>query len=101
MTTSPVDTSVSAATRAYGSCARIRASTASEILSATLSGWPSETDSDVNRNSPIASPCVDYSKMSGNAWRLRALHGVQRRKDLNSTKSQGTCVGDAAAPVEN
>src|ERR1700694_1268599 len=25
----------------------------------------------------------------------------QRRKDLNSTKSQGTGVGDAAGPVEN
>src|SRR6266404_909062 len=100
MTTRPVETSVSAATRPCGSCARIASRTASEIWSATLSGWPSETDSDVNRNSPIASPCVDYSKMSGNAWRLRALHG-QRRKDLNSTKSPGTGAGDAAGPVEN
>src|ERR1700686_46493 len=53
MTTSPVDTSVSAATRAYGSCFRIASSTASEIWSATLSGWPSDTDSEENKNSLI------------------------------------------------
>ena len=45
----PVLTSVSHATRARLSCASIASSTASEIWSATLSGWPSETDSDVNR----------------------------------------------------
>src|SRR5476651_1204282 len=42
-------TSVSAATREVLSCARIASRTASEIWSATLSGWPSETDSEVNR----------------------------------------------------
>ncbi len=63
MTTRPVDTSVSAATRPVGSCSRIASSTASEIWSATLSGWPSDTDSDVNRkfthcrSSPIATAC--------------------------------------------
>src|SRR5208283_4246698 len=41
-------TSVSAATRDFLSCFRIASSTASEIWSATLSGWPSETDSEVN-----------------------------------------------------
>src|SRR3954468_4342417 len=46
-------TSVSAATRERGSWARIASSTASEIWSATLSGWPSDTDSDVKRNSLI------------------------------------------------
>ena len=35
--------------RARVACARIASSTASEIWSATLSGWPSETDSEVNR----------------------------------------------------
>src|ERR687888_2668560 len=50
-TTSPVLTSVSHATRPYGS-SRITASrTPSEIWSAILSGWPSVTDSDVNRYS--------------------------------------------------
>src|SRR5688572_24191463 len=47
-------TSVSAATRERGSWARIASSTASEIWSATLSGWPSETDSEVKRKSLIA-----------------------------------------------
>src|SRR5216684_8522146 len=46
-------TSVSAATREVLSCFRIASSTASEIWSATLSGWPSDTDSEVNKNSLI------------------------------------------------
>src|SRR5437773_12223215 len=45
----PVVTSVSQATRAVGSSARIASSTASEMASATLSGCPSVTDSDVKR----------------------------------------------------
>src|ERR687883_1888009 len=50
-TTRPVLTSVSQATRPVGS-SRITASrTPSEIWSAILSGWPSVTDSEVNRNS--------------------------------------------------
>src|SRR3954468_18950318 len=49
-------TSVSAATRERGSWARIASSTASEIWSATLSGCPSDTDSEVNRNS-LMRPC--------------------------------------------
>ena len=40
---------VSQATRASGSLDKNRSTIASEIWSATLSGWPSETDSDVNR----------------------------------------------------
>jgi hypothetical protein len=46
---SPVVTSVSQATRAEGSSARMASSTASEIWSATLSGCPSVTDSEVKR----------------------------------------------------
>src|SRR5450432_3982895 len=46
--TTPVLTSVSHATRPLGSAARMASRTASEIWSATLSGWPSETDSEVN-----------------------------------------------------
>src|SRR4051795_2050357 len=45
----PVVTSVSQATRLAGSCLRIASRIASEIWSATLSGWPIETDSLVNR----------------------------------------------------
>jgi hypothetical protein len=44
-----VVTIVSQATRATGSRDRNRSTTASEIWSATLSGWPSDTDSEVNR----------------------------------------------------
>src|SRR5918992_2064646 len=48
--TTPVVTSVSQATRPrMGSSARIASRTASEIWSASLSGCPSVTDSDVNR----------------------------------------------------
>src|SRR5436190_1410250 len=50
-TTSPVVISVSQATRPVGSSASTASSTESEIWSATLSGCPSVTDSDVKRNS--------------------------------------------------
>src|SRR3954449_10575652 len=43
----PVVTRVSQATRPAGSRDRMASSTASEIWSATLSGWPSVTDSEV------------------------------------------------------
>src|SRR2546430_6261038 len=48
-TAKPVVTSVSHATRPSGSCLITSSSTASEIWSAILSGWPSVTDSDVNK----------------------------------------------------
>ena len=47
---SPVVTSVSQPTRPMGSWVSTVSSTASEIWSAILSGWPSVTDSEVNRN---------------------------------------------------
>src|ERR687893_759178 len=50
-TTRPVFTSVSHATRPVGSSLITASSTPSEIWSAILSGWPSVTDSDVNRYS--------------------------------------------------
>src|SRR5918998_4186506 len=50
-TTRPVFTRVSQATRPVGSSRMTASRTPSEIWSATLSGWPSVTDSDVNRNS--------------------------------------------------
>ena len=46
----PVVSRVSQATREYGSPARAASTTASEIWSAILSGWPSVTDSEVKRN---------------------------------------------------
>src|SRR5580700_1206533 len=48
---SPVLASVSSATRELGSSVRSASRTASEIWSHILSGWPSETDSEVNRKS--------------------------------------------------
>src|SRR5437667_11454443 len=48
-TTRSVVTSVSQATRLVGSAARPKSRTASLIWSATLSGWPMETDSLVNK----------------------------------------------------
>ena len=47
----PVVTNVSQATRPVGSSRHDRVEHESEIWSAILSGWPSVTDSDVNRNS--------------------------------------------------
>src|SRR5580693_7585041 len=49
ITTSPVQVSVSQATRLNGSSARQASRIASEIWSAILSGWPSVTDSLVNK----------------------------------------------------
>src|SRR4051812_47894854 len=51
MTMRLVATSVSQATRLEASPERCASSTASEIWSQTLSGWPSETDSEVKMNS--------------------------------------------------
>src|SRR5918997_157941 len=51
ITTRPVFTSVSQATRPPGSLAITASRTPSEIWSAILSGWPSVTDSEVKRNS--------------------------------------------------
>src|ERR671937_840915 len=50
-TTRPVLTSVSHATRPPGSSRSTASRTPSEIWSAILSGWPSVTDSEVNRYS--------------------------------------------------
>jgi len=47
----PVVTSVSQATRPFGSSRRTASRIVSDSWSATLSGWPSVTDSEVNRYS--------------------------------------------------
>ncbi len=51
--TRPVVTIVSQATLPRGSFRRISSRTASDIWSATLSGWPPVTDSEVNRKSSM------------------------------------------------
>src|SRR5471032_3122972 len=75
MTTRPVLQSVSAATREFGSCAKMASSTESEIWSDTLSGWPSETDSEVNRNSLFISgnPTVALAAILAKTARLPVL----------------------------
>src|SRR4249919_3676625 len=57
-TTRPVLTRHSQATRPVGSSFITASRTPSEIWSQTLSGWPSVTDSEVNRNSLSESPCI-------------------------------------------
>src|SRR5437763_16478205 len=61
-TTRPVVISVSQATRPSGSSVRTASSTESEIWSATLSGCPSVTDSEVNENerAPISETLASF-----------------------------------------
>jgi hypothetical protein len=65
----PVVTRTSQATRPVGSSLRTASSTASEIWSAILSGWPSVTDSEVKicRFSAIQLPlpCLDMCDAAG------------------------------------
>src|SRR5437868_4128593 len=67
---------VSHATRETGSSASMASSTASEIWSATLSGWPGNTDSDVNSVLDIC----------GDSYRLR--YGRQRFMHLLTPKEK-------------
>src|SRR3712207_6520350 len=61
-TARPVVTSVSQATRPAGSSARTASRTASETWSATLSGCPSVTDSDVKRKLRAATGAEGYRR---------------------------------------
>src|SRR5260221_2831476 len=87
-------TSVSAATREVLSCFRIASSTASEIWSATLSGWPSDTDSEVKRKSLIADGLLEKAARIPNLHCiptivLRLLSGLP----LKSLHWLGTVLG--------
>src|SRR5437899_2956890 len=75
--TSPVVTSVSQATRPCGSSAMIASRTASEIWSASLSGCPSVTDSEVKR----------YRR----AIRRILAAGRRRRQELPDAVEDGAC----------
>src|SRR6266700_118723 len=55
--TRPVAVNVSQATRLAGSSVRQASRIASEIWSAILSGWPSVTDSEVNRQRVLDGKC--------------------------------------------
>src|SRR5450759_63318 len=70
----PVLTIVSQATRARLSCARIASRTASEIWSAPLSGWPSETDAEVKRELLSAANILLYGWRD--VSRARIIHGA-------------------------
>src|SRR6476661_2343786 len=71
-TTSPVLTSVSHATRPVGSSRMTASRTPSEIWSATLSGCPSVTDSDVKRYS-FSAKLVMRGRLAGVAAARLAL----------------------------
>src|SRR5919107_2893988 len=71
-TTRPVLTSVSQATRPYGSSRSTASRTPSEIWSATLSGCPSVTDSDVKRYSLSAYWLIGPRRLAA-GWSPAAL----------------------------
>src|SRR5277367_336998 len=83
MTTRPVAVRVSAATRLNGSCARHASRMASEIWSAILSGCPSVTDSDVNKNLSRADK-VESSVVDEIA-RRKGLRSVAKSSGLNGS----------------
>src|SRR4029077_1105469 len=100
MTTRPVAVRVSEGTRLKGSSARQASRTASEIWSAILSGWPSVTDSEVNKirffAAKCVSPCGVYqvfsrTKTGFGLW-LRAglneLHALASREPIDSKSSK-------------
>ncbi|CFP60437.1 Uncharacterised protein [Bordetella pertussis] len=88
-----------------GSCVKMASRIASEIWSATLSGCPSETDSEVNRKSLLA---TDTSSRTGlkPAHRLRgalhpgiAMYGRSGRDALaDFARTWRTCATPAVAP---
>src|SRR5260370_38143906 len=81
MTATPVVTSVSQATRPFGSCFMASSRTASEIWSAILSGWSSVTDSDVNRKLRKASLKLILLQICG-GQRLQTPLSIQRSAKL-------------------
>src|SRR5579871_4889489 len=109
MTTSPVLTSVSHATRPYGSSFSTASSTPSEIWSAILSGCPSVTDSEVNRNSLSEGSVMAGSDQLQCSWRAAiscaaAAPGFERRRSLRGAGATALAtlheVDDQRDPVE-
>src|SRR4051812_36981948 len=101
MTATPVVTIVSQATRDDGSSVSMASSTASEIWSATLSGWPGKTDSEVNKRldmkiAPFRATGTGSRRADGGQWRsVSARHFRQRRKRNHPREpppsAQATC----------
>src|SRR3954469_21792877 len=80
--TRPVVVAVSHATRADVSSRMIASRIASEIWSHILSGWPSVTDSDVNRYWAASTMLVIPARVSPKARPARlAVHGPSDRRD--------------------
>ena len=92
-TTSPVVSSVSTATRDPGSSASAASTIASEIWSASLSGWLSVTDSEVNRNpSPSFMTCrlpVSGMPVSG---MMAELTSSDRTSATPATMARSFCL---------
>src|SRR5438128_6639684 len=108
-TTSPVVISVSQATRLFGSFASAASRTESEIWSAILSGWPSVTDSEVNKNVRPAAmtgrTLPDGEPPAGSVRGEEELDrlGVARAARVGDEAAQGAAVvgndaGDLRAP---
>src|SRR5471030_2333688 len=64
-------TRVSQATRLAGSCARQASRTLSEMRSATLSGWPSPTDSEEKTNDLDMVYIPEGRRRTDQSWTLR------------------------------
>src|SRR5262245_56739170 len=81
-----------------GSCARIASRTPSEIWSAILSGWPSVTDSDVNRWRPMRP--MNLSLTGGFLVRQTA-NGTRATRIGQSTTGMEFVVDPAQSCLEN
>src|SRR3954447_6456644 len=92
-TTRPVVQSTSQATRPSRSSASTASSTPSEIWSATLSGCPSVTDSDENRNSLTAGTLP--AATGATRW-LSLLRGLARHQARKRIQRRRRAVRDAA-----
>src|SRR3982751_470766 len=98
-TTRPVLTSVSHATRPYGSSRSTASSTPSEIWSAILSGCPSVTDSDVNRYSLSANLVMSRERLAArSAPRAASRPLAAALGALVEVDDQGDAVHAVAAP---
>src|ERR1700722_20991354 len=95
MTTRPVAVKVSQATRLDGSSVRQASRIASETWSAILSGWPSVTDSEVNRWRFFDK--IVLLKQSGRYvwWGESAHNGHMKCKLLGSRKGYQRMSGGA------
>src|SRR5436190_19464890 len=98
-TTRPVLTSVSQATRPAGSSRMTASRTPSEIWSATLSGWPSVTDSEVKRYS-FSAKLVMRGRLSVLAAPGLALDEVDNERHAVHAETRAQAVLDEVRIVE-